>query len=142
MLNRKSRAVQSVNISTVDEINYKSLYIITLLSIKQMAILHVFLCGIMKGIFMMFSRSLREYFDGTNTYEHVHKALNTLCGSKLRHHGNLCQEKWVMKERMDEGKDRSTEIQYNRDRRREGGGREAEKTSCPKGRNTEKTPTQ
>lgn len=70
--------MQSVNISTVDEISYKSLYIITLLSIKQMAILHLFLCGVMKGILMMLSRSLREYFDGTNTHEHVHNALDTL----------------------------------------------------------------
>lgn len=124
--------MQSVNISTVDEINYKSLYIITLLSIKQMAILHLFLCGVIKGIFMMFSRSLREYFDGTNTYEHVHNAPNTLCGSKLYHHGNHYQEKWVMKERMEKGKDRSSEIQYDRERRKEGGGRKTEEF-MPKG---------
>lgn len=122
--------MQSVNISTVDEISCKSLHIITLLSIKQMAILHLFLCGVMKGIFTTLSRSLREYFDGTNAYKHVRNALDTLCDSKLHHHGNHYQEKRVMKEWMEEGKDRSAEIQQVREGGREGekggGGREAE----------------
>lgn len=64
--NRKSRAVQSVNISTVNEISYKSLSVITLLSITQMAVL-LFPCGVMKGTLVMLSRPQREYFDGTNT---------------------------------------------------------------------------
>lgn len=102
--------------STVEEISYKSLSIITLLSIKQMAILHLFLCGVMKGIFMMLSRSLRDYFDGTNTHEHLHNALDTSCDSKLHHHGNHYQEERVMKEWMEEGEDRSRELQQDRER--------------------------
>lgn len=41
MVASKKCLLQSVNISAVDEISYKSLYIITLLSIKQMAIVHL-----------------------------------------------------------------------------------------------------
>lgn len=107
--------------STVEEISYKSLSIITLLSIKQMAILHLFLCGVMKGIFMILSRSLREYFDGTNTHEHVHNALDTSCDSKLHHHGNHYQEERVMKEWMEEGE---TEAESYSKTERDGGRRE------------------
>lgn len=84
----------------------------------------------------MLSRSLREYFEGTNTYEHVCNALDTSCDSKLHHHGNYYQENWVIKEWMEEGEDRITAIQQDRERKRKrGGGREAEKSLCLKGRN-------
>lgn len=99
-----------------------------------MAILHLFPCGVMKGIFMMLSRSLRGYFEGTNTYEHVCNALDTSCDSKLHHHGNYYQENWVIKEWMEEGEDRITAIQQDRERKRKrGGGQRGWEEFVPKG---------
>lgn len=66
---------------------------------------------------------------------------STLYDSKLHHHGNHYQEKWVIKECMEEGEDRSAKLQQDRqsEKETEGGGRETEKSSCPKGRNAEST---
>lgn len=60
------------------------------------------------GLWKGFSTSLREYFDETNTYEHAHNALDTLCDSKLHHHGNHYQEKKVIKKRWGRQKHRCT----------------------------------
>lgn len=60
------------------------------------------------GLWKGFSTSLREYFDEANTYEHAHNALDTLCDSKLHHHGNHYQEKKVIKKRWGRQKHRCT----------------------------------
>ena len=68
----------------------------------------------------------------------MHNALDTLCDSKLHHHGNHYQKKRVMKEWMEEGgEDRSAGKQ--RDREKRDGGRGQRRSSCLKGRNAETT---
>lgn len=59
-----------------------------------MAILHLFLCGENERDSRdVFKVSGRIFFNGTNAHELVHNALDTLCDSKLHHHGNHYQEK-------------------------------------------------
>lgn len=59
LFNCKFKALERVNTSTATVNRYKSLYLlITLLFIEQMAKLHLFLCGVMKGIFNISERIL------------------------------------------------------------------------------------
>lgn len=106
-----------------------------------MGIFHLFLCGAMKGVLWRLLGSLGEHFDRTITHVHVHITLDTLCDSKLHHHGNHYQENWVIRKCMEVGEDRSARLQ----RDGESEGEETGEEFMPKGQKGRvdiNTPTQ
>lgn len=88
-----------------------------------MGIFHLLLCGAMKGVLWRLLGSLGEYFDRTITHVHVHITLDTLCDSKLHHHGNHYQENWVIRECMEVGgrQKRTAPARWRERGRRDGG---------------------